>query len=179
VDQVGNGEGVQASCGRAFDNQAAAMRSCRRAVSPPHAAKDTVELANIHQKNRQARPVYAEDCCVSKNLPEAASASRTGRSGGKCERKVRALPDMKSCSGICQGLFHLVRVGHVERRHPATVRQVGIGSVPNEQPDDLELPAVDSTTQRRLSPGIEGVDGRAMFDKRLHDRNEAMARGLV
>ena len=64
---------------------------------------------------------------------------------------------MKSCSGVGQGLFHLGGAGHVERCHPASVRRVGIGPVPNKKPDDLELPAVDGPAQRRLLLGVARV----------------------
>jgi len=71
---------------------------------------------------------------------------------------------MRSSWVVCQDLLHLVRAGDVERCHPATVRQVGIGSVPDEKPDDLELPAVDSPAQRCLILGIAGVDCCAMIE---------------
>jgi hypothetical protein len=51
--------------------------------------------------------------------------------------------------------------------------------VPNEKPDDRELPAVAGTTQRRLPPGVEGVDGRAVLEQSLYDRIVVLARGLV
>jgi hypothetical protein len=44
---------------------------------------------------------------------------------------------MKSCSGAGQGLFHRNSAGHVEGFHPAAVRRMGIGAVPNAKPDDL------------------------------------------
>lgn len=59
---------------------------------------------------------------------------------------VRApVPDMLSCSGIGQCLFHLGGAGHVKRCHSATVPHMGIGPVPNEKPDDLNLSAVDGS----------------------------------
>ena len=86
---------------------------------------------------------------------------------------------MKSCSGVGQGLFHLGGAGHVERCHPAAVRRVGIGPVPNEKPNDRELPAVDGPAQRRLPLGVARVNRCAMIEQCLRYRNVAPARGLV
>ncbi len=59
-----------------------------------------------------------------------------------------------SCSGVAQDEFHLGGTGGAERRHPATVRLVGIGSVSNES--ETSAPAAT--------------------DRRSHDRNVPLAR---
>jgi hypothetical protein len=78
---------------------------------------------------------------------------------------------MNSCSGVAQDLFHLSRAGHVERCHPAPIRRVGISSVRDEKPGDLELPAVDGPAQRRLLPGVARVNSCAMVEQCLRYRN--------
>jgi hypothetical protein len=85
----------------------------------------------------------------------------------------------KSISGVGQDLFHLGGAGHVPRCHPAAVRRAGIGPVPDEKPDDLELLAVDGPAQRRLPLGVASVKGCAMVEQRLRYRNVATARGLM
>ena len=74
---------------------------------------------------------------------------------------------MNACSGVAQDLFHLGSAGHIERCHPAAVRRVGIGPVPNEKPDDLNLPAVDGPAQRRLPLGVACFNGSAMVEQCL------------
>jgi hypothetical protein len=39
-----------------------------------------------------------------------------------------------------------------------------IGAVPNEEPNDLDLPAVDGPTQRRLQLRVARVNGCAMVE---------------
>jgi hypothetical protein len=56
---------------------------------------------------------------------------------------------------------------------------VGIGSVLDEKPDDLTLPAVDGTTQRHLLLGVAGVNGSAMVEQCRRYRNVAPACGWV
>jgi hypothetical protein len=78
--------------------------------------------------------------------------------------KIRTTGRMRSSCGFCQRLLHLVRARDVERCNPATVGQLGIGSVANEKPDDLDLPAVDGPGQRCVIPGIAGVNCCAMIE---------------
>ena len=71
---------------------------------------------------------------------------------------------MRSSWGVFQNLLHLIGASDVEGCDAATVGQVGIGTVADEKPDDLGLPAVDGPAQRRLKLGIAGVDGGAMIE---------------